>query len=146
MPETSTGTILRTTREIVSYFGINTDDHFATNDGRLDLCAAIFRAHTGKTPNCFLTDEDASLLLIETNPAVMNAIRMVSTVLPTQPCVTEVAPGEEVPDYVEHVSNWAATAPVLGDRPPTVSEVIGVLTRAADKADDLAATPARTAA
>ncbi|CAM5507691.1 hypothetical protein SANTM175S_07219 [Streptomyces antimycoticus] len=80
-----------------------------------------------------------ALLLIETNPDVWDAIRMVSAVLPTQPCTTEITPGYEVPDYVEHVSNWAATAPVFADQPPTVSEVIGLLTRAADTADNLAA-------
>ncbi|CAM5493484.1 MULTISPECIES: DUF6197 family protein [Streptomyces] len=135
----STGTILRTTRQIVSYYGLWTGEQFATNDGRLDLCAAIYRAVTGSTPNCFLDDEDMALLLIETNPDVWDAIRMVSAVLPTQPCTTEITPGYEVPDYVEHVSNWAATAPVFADQPPTVSEVIGLLTRAADTADNLAA-------
>lgn len=144
MPSTasSTGTVLRTTRDIVNYYGLWTGDQFATNDGRLDLVAAIYRAVTGSTPNCFLTDEDMALLLIETNAVVMDAVRMVSAVLPTQPCTTEVAPGYEVPDYVEHVSNWACTAPVFSTRPPTVSEVIGVLDRAADTADALAGYPA----
>ncbi|WP_448333534.1 DUF6197 family protein [Streptomyces sp. DSM 41534] len=143
----STGTILRTTREVVSYYGIWTGEQFATNDGRLDLSAAIYRAVTGETPNCFLTDEDMALLLIETNAPVMEAIRMVSAVLPTQPCTTEISPGYEVPDYVEHVSNWAAAAPVFADQPPTTAEVIGVLTRAADTADNLAGiSPVRSAA
>jgi hypothetical protein len=143
----STGTILRTTRDIVSYYGLWTGEHFATPDGRLDLSAAIYRAVTGSTPNCFLDDEDMALLLIESNPDVIDAIRMVSAVLPTQPCTTEIVPGYEVPDYVEHVSNWASTAPVLAQQPPTVSEVIGVLTRAADTADNLAGThPVRSAA
>ena len=140
MPETSTGTILRTTREIVSYFGLHTGEQFADPaTSRLDFVAAIYRAATDTTPNAFTTDENKSLLLIEANTHVMDAVRMVSSVLPTEPCTTEVAPGHDVPDYVEHVSNWASTVPVFGDRPPTVSEVIGVLTRAADKADQLAA-------
>lgn len=146
MPETSTGTILRTTREIVRHFGLHTDEQFATNDGRLDLSAAVFRAVTGKTPNAFLTDEKYSLVLIEANPAVMAAIRIISLTLPTEACVTEIAPGYEVPDYVEHVSNWAATAPVFGDRPPTVEEILDVLARAADNADYLAASATRDAA
>lgn len=142
----STGTILRTTREIVLYFGLWTGEQFASHDGRLDLSAAIYRAVTGSTPNCFLTDEDMALLLIESNPDVIDAIRMVSAVLPTPPCTTEIVPGHEVPDYVEHVSNWACTTPVFADRAPTTSEVIGVLLRAADTADRLAAAPTRIAA
>ncbi|GHJ34266.1 hypothetical protein TPA0910_86990 [Streptomyces hygroscopicus subsp. sporocinereus] len=134
----STGTVLRTTRDIVNYYGLWTGEQFATRDGRLDLSAAIYRAVTGQTPNCFLNDEDMALLLIETNPVVMEAIRMVSAVLPTQPCTTEVDPGYEVPDYVEHVSNWASTASVFAQQPPTVSEVLGLLARAADTADNLA--------
>ncbi|MFD8626646.1 hypothetical protein ACFV4E_22645 [Streptomyces hygroscopicus] len=142
----STGTVLRTTRDIVNYYGLWTGEQFATRDGRLDLSAAIYRAVTGQTPNCFLNDEDMALLLIETNPVVMEAIRMVSAVLPTQPCTTEVDPGYEVPDYVEHVSNWASTAPVFAEQPPTVSEVLGLLERAADTADNLATTTLPTAA
>ena len=141
MPNTSsTGTILRTAAQILNWSGLHTGDQFATNNGQLDVCAAIYRAVTGSTPNCFLTDEDMALLLIETNAVVMEAIRMVSAVLPTQPCTTEIAPGYDVPDFIEHVSNWACTAPVFSDQPPTVSEVLGVLRRAADTADNLTAT------
>jgi len=134
----STGTILRTAAQLLHEFGLHTGEQFADNNtGRLDVCAAIYRAATGSTPNCFLTDEDMASTLIGSNPDVGDAIRMVSAVLPTPPCTTEVVPGYEVPDYVEHVSNWAATAPVLADLPPTVSEVMGVLERAADTADNL---------
>lgn len=134
----STGTILRTAAQLLHEFGLHTGEQFADNDtGRLDVCAAIYRAVTGSTPNCFLTDEDMALLLIGSNPDVWDAIRMVSAVLPTPPCTTPIAPGYEVPDYVEHVSNWACTTPVFGDRPPTTAEVIGVLLRAASTADNL---------
>ncbi|MFJ1993026.1 DUF6197 family protein [Streptomyces asiaticus] len=150
----STGTILRTTRGIVSFRSLWTGEQFAAPGYRfrsleapLDLSAAIYAATTGTVPDCFFTDEDMALLLIETNAPVMEAIRMVSAVLPTQPPTTEIAPGYEVPDYVEHVSNWAATAPVFADQPPTTAEVIDVLERAADTADNLAGThPVRSAA
>lgn len=142
----STGTVLRTTREIVNYYGLHTGEQFASHDGRLDFAAAIYRAVTGNTPNCFLNDEGMALLLIETDAVVMEAIRMVSAVLPTQPSTTEVAPGYEVPDYVEHVSNWVSTRPIGATAPPTVSEILGLLERAADTADNLAAAPLHNAA
>jgi hypothetical protein len=135
MSETSTGTILRTAAELLDHFGLWTGPQFADNrTGRLDICAAIYRAVTGSTPNCFVTDENNASTLIENNPDAYDAIKVVSAVLPTEPSTTDVGP-YEMTDYVEHVSNWAATTPVFGDRPPTTAEVIGLLLRAADTAD-----------
>lgn len=146
MPETSTGLILRTAADILNYYGLHTGEQFATNTGSLDVCAAIYRAVTGSTPNCFLTDENDASTLIESNVDVFDAIKAVSAALPTEPSTTDVGPDRAMTDYVEHVSNWAATVPVFGDHPTTLSEVIGVLTRAADKADQLAATDLPNAA
>ncbi|MFD9004470.1 hypothetical protein ACFV0T_26515 [Streptomyces sp. NPDC059582] len=117
--------------------GIHTGNQFATAGPLgpcLDICAiAYMQAEGGTVPPEFYTDEDASLRLIESSPKAMAAIKAISDVLDTTVCETEVAPGYYVPDYIEHVSNWVATAPPVGPkRPPTVSEVIGRIRRAAN--------------
>ncbi|WP_097865853.1 DUF6197 family protein [Streptomyces sp. rh34] len=140
MPASSTGTILRTTAHILNYYGLHTGKQFATHDGRLDITAAIFRATTGKTPNCFLTNENASLLQIQVCEPAMDAIRMVSAVLPTEPS-TDPATGRD--DHIEHVSNWAGPTRPDTDA-PTHPEVIGVLLRAATAADSITAFPHQT--
>ncbi|MGW2844415.1 DUF6197 family protein [Streptomyces sp. NPDC001274] len=139
----STGTVLRLTADILNYFGLHTGPQFATADGRLDITAAVFRAATGKTPNCFLTDEDTSLLQIRMCEPAMDAIRMLSAILPTQPPTN---PDTGLDDHIEHVTHWATTPTWPGQQPPTTSEVIGVILRAAQTADTLTDTPHQTAA
>lgn len=141
MPASSTGTILRTAAHLLNYYGLHTGTQFATHDGRLDITAAIFRATTGKTPNCFLTDEKTSLLQIQVCEEAMHAIRMVSAVLPTEPS-TDPDTGHD--DHIEHVCHWAATPVWPGTDSPTHPEVIGVLLRAATAADALTAFPHQT--
>ncbi|MEV2259136.1 hypothetical protein AB0J13_10810 [Streptomyces anulatus] len=141
MPASSTGTILRTAAHVLNYYGLHTGKQFATHDGRLDITAAIFRAVTGKTPNCFLTDENASLLQIQVCEPAMDAIRMVSAILPSLP-PTDLETG--LNDYIEHVCHWATT-PVWPDTTsPSHPEVIGTLLRAAQAADTLTAFPHQT--
>ncbi|MEU6016924.1 hypothetical protein ABZ826_23605 [Streptomyces sp. NPDC047515] len=140
----STGTVLRTTAHVLNYFGLHTGPQFATIDGRLDITAAIFRAVTGKTPNCFLTDEDYSLLQIQSCEPAMDAIRMLSAVLPTEPPVDLVT---GLDDYIEHVCHWAMTPVWTGngdDQAPTMPEVIGAILRAAQTADALTDIPHQT--
>ncbi|TXS68897.1 hypothetical protein [Streptomyces sp. sk2.1] len=139
----STGTILRTTAHILSYYGLHTGKQFASADGRLDICAAIFRATTGKTPNCFLTDEDTALLQIRMCEPAMDAIHMLSAILPTQP---PTDPDTSADDHIEHVTHWATTPTWPDQQPPTTSEVIGAILRAAQTADTLTDTPHQTAA
>ncbi|MER8002982.1 hypothetical protein [Streptomyces sp. NPDC095613] len=139
----STGTILRTAAQLLNYYGLHTGDHFAAHTGQLDLNAAIFRAVTGKTPNAFLTDDDQALLLITTNEPAMDAIRMLSAVLPTEPPITN-----GLDDHIEHLSWWPSHAPNpdRGWPAPTVSEVLGALHRAAQTADTLTDLPQARAA
>ncbi|MGS2592081.1 DUF6197 family protein [Streptomyces hebeiensis] len=141
----STGTILRTAAQLLNYHGLHTGDHFASNTGQLDLNAAIFRAVTGKTPNAFLTDDDQALLLITTNEPAMDAIRMLSAVLPTEP-PTDDETGLD--NHIEHLAWWASYAPNpdRGWPAPTVSEAIGALHRAAQTADTLTDIPTHRAA
>ncbi|MFE9491441.1 hypothetical protein ACFYNF_34225 [Streptomyces sp. NPDC006641] len=146
LPRTSTGTILRTAAHILNYYGLHTGRQFASVDGRLDITAAIFRATTGKTPNCFLTNENASLLQIQVCEPAMDAIRMLSAVLPTLP---PTDPGTGTDDHIEHVCHWAMTPVWTGnadDQPPTMPEVIGAILRAAQAADTFTAAPHRNAA
>ncbi|MFE7111716.1 hypothetical protein ACFU98_29835 [Streptomyces sp. NPDC057575] len=136
----SIGTILRTTAHILSYYGLHTGKQFASADGRLDICAAIFRATTGKTPNCFLTDEDTALLQIQVCEPAMDAIRMLSAVLPGLP---PTDPDSGADDHIEHVCHWAVTP---DNQPPTMPEVIGAILRAAQAADTLTDFPHQNAA
>lgn len=137
MPETAD--ILDRTAKLLHREGLHTGEQFAGKDGALDVCAAIYLAAEGRIPPEFYTDEDASLLLIGCSAKAMLAIQAISAVLDTEPCVTVICPGHEVPDYIEHVSHWAATRAPLAETPPTVSEVIGRILRAADHLDQLTA-------
>ncbi|MFF1444191.1 hypothetical protein [Streptomyces sp. NPDC058295] len=133
---------LRLAAHLITYRGLHTGDQFATTPGGpLDICAAVYAAAEQPwdlpekiaLPPEFYTDEVASLAIIGASAGAMAAIRAISEALDTPVCHTEIAPGHHVPDYIEHVSNWAATAsPVHPKRPPTVGEVIGRILRASN--------------
>lgn len=144
----STAGTLRRAAHLINHRGLHTGDEFvdqATNAP--DLAAAIFVAAENHVPAEFYTDENTSIEIIAASAPTIAAIRTLSDSLITSAPYTEIAPAVEVPDYIEHVSSWAATNHAFGNRPPTVSEVIGALHRAAQAADTLASFPAqRTAA
>lgn len=120
---------------LLNILGLHTGDQFAARHVGLDVCAAIYVAAEGDTfPAEFTTDEVASIRLIEASAGAMTAIRALSAVLDSEPCETEIEPGTHVPDYIEHVSNWAATAPIGATEPPTKDEVIDRILRAANVA------------
>lgn len=121
-------TTLRTAALVLDDLGLHTGDHFASNEGPLDISAAIFRAVTNRTPNCFLSDDDQAILLIQTNEPAMEAIRALSASLPTEP-PTDPETGQD--DHIEHLAWWASYAPD-GLAVPTLTEVIGRLVRTAD--------------
>lgn len=125
----------------VAYYGLHRGDQFGqpARAGRrptLDISALAYvvaeQLPPSRWPNEFFTDECASLRLIEASAGAMNAIKAISAVLDTEPCETEIAPGYRVPDYIEHVSNWAATPAIGETEPPTLTEVIDRITRAAN--------------
>lgn len=134
MPDTAR--ILEQAACLISLCGLHTGDQFAAPNphGPLDACAAIYIAaeKPGATPAEFYTDEVTSLALIEASADAMQAIRALSDALDTEPPTTEIVPGMEVPDHIDHVSNWAATTPPFANRPPTETEVIGRLIRTAE--------------
>ncbi|MBZ6211710.1 hypothetical protein KVH31_35015 [Streptomyces olivaceus] len=126
----STAADLQAAAYLIHHSGLHTGTHFANATdayGALDVCAAVYAVAEGNIPNAFYDDECASLDLIEASDRAMDAIRAVSAALDTAPCETN-----GVPDYIEHVSNWAATPPIGATQPPTTSEVIGRILRAAD--------------
>lgn len=125
-----TATDLQATAYLIHHSGLHTGPQFAsTTDayGSLDICAAVYAVTEGNIPNAFYEDEVTSIELIEASPRAMDAIRAISAELDTEPCETNGRP-----DYIEHVSNWAATRAPFSDAPPTTSEVIGRILRAAD--------------
>jgi hypothetical protein len=84
------------------------------------------------TPKEFFTDELAGIRLIESSAGAMAALRAISSVLDTPVTEEELAPGFFVPNYIEHVSNWARTAAPGDKQPPSNDEVIGRILRAAN--------------
>ncbi|MFF9787100.1 DUF6197 family protein [Streptomyces nigrescens] len=133
MPDTAN--ILRYTARIISERGLHTGPQFAHPDGSLDICAAIYLAAHGKQPDDFATDEERSTTFIECSADAMQAIQAVSASLETTPPVTEITPGHEVPNHIEHVSNWASRRTAFRRRPPTTARVMYQLNVAADAID-----------
>ncbi|MFF7335373.1 hypothetical protein [Streptomyces sp. NPDC008150] len=132
----TTAQILTTMAGLIDEYGLHTGEQFAAHSYQaplLDICAHAYLAAEGRVPAAFYTDEAASLALIEASTGAMDAIRAISTSLdpdptdPTPPCTTNGRP-----DPIEHVSNWARTPAVFATQPPTASEVIGRILRAAD--------------
>jgi hypothetical protein len=133
---------LQAMASFVSRYGLHTGEQFAAPGpaAPLDVCAvAYIVAERCGPPAEFFNDEVASLRLIEASAGAMQAIRALSAALDSEPCETEIAPGVTVPDYIEHVSNWAATPPIGEKTPPTTTEVLGRILRAADQATPNAA-------
>lgn len=127
----NTTRVLRKMATVINTQGIHRGEQFATRGplDQLDICAIAYTvAEDCPAPAEFFTDECASLDLIEASELAMAAIRAISDALDTEPCETN-----GVPDYIEHVSNWAATAPIGEHFPPRTSEVIGRILRAAEK-------------
>jgi hypothetical protein len=127
---------LRVTAGIVRYFGLHTGTQFADpTTGRLSIAASTYRAVTGSTPDAFTTDENASLALIQANATVMAAIRFLSACIDTDLPV-DADTGTAL--HIEHIERWAAEAATGHTTPPSESEVIGRIIRAASASDALA--------
>jgi hypothetical protein len=127
--------VLQKMATVISTQGLHTGDQFAVHGpmDRLDICAvAYIVAEDRPAPPEFFTDELASIALIEASARAMTAIKAISDVLDSTVCEDQIEPGTYVPNWIEHVSNWAATPPIGATRPPTVSEVIGRILRAAN--------------
>ena len=133
---------------LITMLGLHRGEQFAATDSdALDICAAVYMAAEESCPPEFTTDEVASLAIIEASAGAMAAIRAISDALDSSVCETEIEPGTYVPDYIEHVSNWAATAPIGEHFPPSTDEVIGRILRAANTvATQTPAAPAAPAA
>lgn len=149
----STAHTLRTMAHTANTDGIWRGDQFATHSDFVDLGAhldisalAYVVAENCHIPAEFFTDEDASLRLIECSAPSMQAIRAISAALDTEACTIPIAPGHDVPDYIEHVSNWARTPGIGETTPPSTSEVIGRILRAAALLEGLAHVPHQRAA
>lgn len=129
---------LRATAALIDRDGLHTGDQFAAPTGALDVCAAAYVAARGSIPTEFYDDEIASITLIEANPRAMAAIQAISRSI-TNYAVPDTS-GQ--PDVIEHVSNWANTAPIGENTPPSTAEVIGRILRAADQLQQQPATAA----
>lgn len=129
----STADILVEAANILIVMGLHTGTQFAATDSdAVDICAAVYLAAEGTFPPEFSTDEVTSLAIIEASALAMAAIRAISKVLDSSVNETEIEPGTWVPDYIEHVSQWAMTPGIGQTKPPTVDEVVARILRAAN--------------
>ena len=130
---------------VIAIDGLDRGEQFGQRGyiDRLDICALAYTTAEWigpcSIPNEFFTNELASIRLIECSAGAMAAIRAISEVLDTPVREEELAPGLYVPNYIEHVSNWVSTAAPFSAEPPTTSEVIGRILRAAQQATPTAA-------
>ncbi|MFE0207068.1 hypothetical protein [Streptomyces sp. NPDC058985] len=126
----STRRVLRRMATVINTQGLHCGEQFAAHGpmDQLDICAIAYTvAEDRPAPAVFFTNDVDSSALIEASEPAMAAIRAISAALDSEPCETDGRP-----DYIEHVSNWAATAPIGEHFPPSTSEVIGRILRAAD--------------
>ena len=126
-----TARVLRKMATVINTQGLHTGEQFAAHGpmDRLDICAiAYVVAEDTPAPAVFFTDEGASRDLIESSENAMDAIRAISAAIANY----EVPDPDGLPDVIDHVSQWTFTPPIGERTPPTISEVIGCLFRAAN--------------
>lgn len=134
----ATTAVLQDMAAVIDIDGLHRGEQLAARGyiTRYDICAlayAIAEWRTSNPPAEFFTDELASMRLIESSAGAMAAIKAISQVLDSHVDEEELAPDFFVPNYISHVSNWVRTAaPIAPHRPPTASEVIGRILRAAN--------------
>ena len=129
MPRTA-----RTLRKMATFInteGLHTGEQFAAAGPmpRYDICAIAYMAAEDRpAPAVFFTDEGLSRDLIEASEPAMDAIRAISGSIFNY----RVPDTRGVPDFIEHVSQWVATSPIGEKTPPSISEVVGRIIRAAE--------------
>lgn len=141
LPRTSTGTILNVASQLLSYSGLERQELVGT--ARLSIEAAVFQAVTGRIPNAFTRDPRTAELLLETNEPTQEALAWISAVLPTD---APHDPDTGIDDHLEHIRTWVSTPDFFTGTVPEPFEVVGVLQRAKQAAEHLAAIPAQRAA
>jgi hypothetical protein len=126
---------LQAMASFIARYGLHTGEQLAAPGpaAPMDICAvAYIVAERCAPPAEFYTDQVASMRLIEASAGAMAAIRAISEVLDSGVNESQVEPGTWVPDYIEHVAQWAMRPGIGCTEPPTVDEVIGRILRAAN--------------
>lgn len=129
----STARILRKMATVVSTDGLHTGEQFAHRGvaDRFDICTLAYIVAEGQpAPDVFFTDQVAAMDLLEASQPAMQALRALSASITDY----KVPDTNGRPDVIEHVFNWTATAGIGRNTPPTTSEIVGRLIRAADQA------------
>lgn len=128
----STYRVLRIMAAIVNDDGLHRDGENLAEHGvrdRFDICALAYIVAEGvPAPAAFFTDQTAGMHLIENSTPAMDAIRAISAAINNY----LVPDTDGQPDPIEHVATWVCTPPIGYTTPPTDSEVIGCLLRAAE--------------
>ena len=125
---------LQAMADFISCYGLHTGDQFATTGPhgftQLDICAVAYRVTEHTIPEAFFTDEGTARDLIEASEPAMAAIRAISAAITNY----EVPDTGGRPDVIDHVSQWTFTNPIGEKTPPSTSEAIGCILRAANHA------------
>lgn len=119
-------------------------------DDSLNIPAAILLAHTRKPlppaefsiTACLAQWGDPDAYFRAHQP-VMDAIRFLSVCVDGEPN-EDMATGE--PDYIDHLAWWPTYRPVDAQTPPSLGEVLDVMAKAADTAEQIATAEHATAA
>ncbi|MEU3399409.1 DUF6197 family protein [Streptomyces filamentosus] len=120
--------VLRDAASLINEHGLYTGEQFVGPDGSYDLVAAIYQAGARILPGAFRTDAAAAIAFIKGCKRAMDAIRAFYTTL--QAAYPEAHDDDEV---IDTVSVWAEKGDWGPDQqPPTTSEIIGRLLRAAE--------------
>lgn len=110
---------------------------------QLDIGASAFHVVEGHTPPEFysprLSDAANAINIIEASAGTMQLLAAIARVVPAPQRVTRLRDGHEVSDYLDTVTAWTTEGIPVGSPAPSVSEVIKVILRAADHADQAAA-------
>lgn len=122
----------------IDYYGLHQDDQFGRPGNGADILPALdisaFAYVVAEDldplhwPDVFYTDPSAAFDLIQSSQAAMDIIRAISAALDY-----DVNETDGKPDPIEHVSTWASTPGIRQTQPPSISEVIGRIIRAADQ-------------
>lgn len=122
---------------VINIDGLHRGEQFGARGhiDRLDICALAYTVAEWvgplNTPTEFFDNELAAIRLIEASAGAMTAIRALSDSLDSHVDEEEHAPGFFVPNHIAHVSNWVRFG-LPRSEPPSTSEVIGRLHRAAN--------------
>ncbi|MGY0065151.1 hypothetical protein ACWY4P_53520 (plasmid) [Streptomyces sp. LZ34] len=139
----TTSRLIRGARTLLAQRGIYTQTPgYVGDDDSINIPTAILLAHTQQAlPPAEFTraaclaqqgDPDAHF---RARPAVMDAIRFLSACIDGEPN-DDMTTGQ--PDYIDHLAWWPTYRPIDAQTPPSLDDVLDLMRKAADTAEQIA--------